>query len=947
MSRDKRDKNLFIVDGYSYVFQQFYGMRNLTTPTGVPSNAVFGMAQMLLKVLGEEKPDAMVCVFDTKEPTFRHEMYPEYKANRSEMPDDLSVQLPYLWRLLDGFRVSKVTKPGYEADDLIATYAKIAVSEGWHVDVITRDKDIKQILNENISFYDPADGRRTGIKEFEEEFGFPPARFVDFLALAGDTADNIPGVPGCGKKTALKYIQEYGSLDGLLDHKDEIKGKAGEKLRDNVDKAHLAYRLASLDYDVPLDVPLNDLKVREWNRDALKDLFVEMNFNRFIMKLGLTGGAASVEAPAKEEPKPAAKEAKAKQKSLFPDSGTGILPVNSTDGTSVPRGEGGTLETYQTIGSKYHLVTDVSELKKLAAKLSKAKEISIDTETTGVDPMEADLVGISFAIEPGEGWYIAHRGPEGEVIPLETLHEHLKPIIENEQIPKIGHNIKYDALILMRHGFEFRGYGFDTMVAAFLIDSERGGIGLDAQAIRWLRRENIHIESLIGSGRKQTTIDTAPLVDVANYAAEDTDVALQLKLVLEKEIERLGHNDLFFKCEMPLVEVLAHIEYFGLKIDEKMLNKLSDELNKRAGQLEKEIYILAGEEFTIGSPKQLGAILFEKMGLPPTKKTKTGWSTDAETLETLAQHHELPAKIIEYRQVTKLSSTYTEALPAAINRRTGMVHTSLNQTVAATGRLSSNRPNLQNIPIRSEIGRSVREAFIPSSEDKLLLTADYSQVELRVLAHFCKDKALVQAFRDGADLHARVASEIFGVAEKEVTISQRAVAKAINFGLIYGQGPFGLSRVANISFSDAKNFIDRYFALFSSVKSYVEEVADLAKERGYVETILGRRRYLSDINSPIKQRELGARRVAVNSVIQGSAADLIKVAMVNLFKRIRDEKLDLRMLLQIHDELLCELPIGTEEKYKRIVKETMEGAMTLDVPLVANADVGKCWKELK
>ncbi len=882
---------ILLIDGHSQCYQSFYAIPMLTSPTGQPVNAVYGFVATLKKLLREHKPDLAVVVFDPKGPTFRHKQYQDYKAQRKPMPDALRAQIPLIHEASEvhGLRVASVE--GFEADDVIGTLAKRASSRGLDVDIVTTDKDAEQLLDPRIKLVDARRDKVTDLETLRREKGIEPSQVIECMALSGDSTDNIPGVPGIGPKTALALIREWGTLENVLEHVEDVRGaKTKENLVQFKDQARLSRELATIRTDVPMDEQLTDFAVRQPASPALYSFYRKHGF-RSLMK-------------------------------------------------DLPRAD-------DQAERNYHLVADRESLTRFVDECRKQGEISVDLESTSVNPVDAEIVGISFSWEPGNAYYIPTLSPEGQPhIQLDIVLNMLRPILEDEHIKKTGHNLKYDIVLLRCNGLQLRGLSFDTMVASYVLNTSARQHGLSQLASEHLNHRMTEIYELLGRGREQTTMDKVDVERVSDYACEDADMALRLKRFMEPQLAELDLQELFAAVELPLVEVLAEMEYNGIKIDPGVLHRMSDEFAAKLKELEKSIHEAAGEEFNINSPKQLQAILFEKLGLPKLRKTRTGVSTDARVLEELGRVHPLPKLILDFRQLSKLKSTYLDQLPRMASPRTGKIHASFNQAVTATGRLSSSDPNLQNIPIRTELGQKIREAFIPSEDDYLFFSVDYSQIDLRMLAHLSGDPALVESFKRNEDIHASVATQIFSVSSHEVAEDMRRTAKAVNFGIIYGLTPFGLSQQLGCSVETAREFIERYFEIHKGVEDYMKQVIDDAVEKGFVRTILNRRRYIPEIRSDDARVRGLAERIARNTGIQGSAADLIKVAMNRIHQRIRDERKNTRMLLQIHDELLFEAPAGeTDAELEWIAKE-MEGAMELRVPLKVKTASGTNWREV-
>ena len=887
----EQSQRIYLIDGSSYIYRAYYAIPHLSNARGAATNAVYGFTNMLLKVVRDEKPDHLAVIFDAKGPTFRKEIYPEYKANRAKMPEDLVPQIPLIKEVVRAFNMPVVEKEGFEADDIIATLAERFAASGMAVTVVTGDKDLMQVVGERVRLLDTMKDKVSGPEEVRERFGGPPEQVKEVLALAGDSSDNIPGVPGIGEKTAKELIGQFGSLENLLANIDGVKGeKRRENLRKFAEQARLSRRLVSLVRDVPLDLDYDNFVLAEPDRSALTALFKEMEFHKLLQEFSADNRAT---------------------------------------------GEG------------YTGVLTEADFDCLLETLKEAKRICLDTETTSLDPTRADLVGISFAVRAGEAWYLplGHRylgAPEQ--LDRQMVLERLRPLLEDPGAAKVGQNLKYDALVLRRAGIELAGIVCDTMILSYLTNPAAKSHGMDTLAAEHLGYKTITFSEVAGSGKNQVGFSEVEVEKAIVYAAEDADITLRLAEKLEPLLKEAKQEKLFREVEMPLMEVLADMEWTGVRIDPDFLRVLSGQMEKKLATLEGEIHELARGPFNIGSPKQLGEVLFERLKLPRGRRTKTGWSTDVEVLTTLAEDHAIASKILEYRSLAKLKGTYTDALPKLIHPQTGRIHTSFNQTVTATGRLSSSEPNLQNIPIRTGEGGRIREAFIPA-EGNVLLSADYSQVELRILAHMAAEDVLRESFERGEDIHARTASEIFGVFPELVTAEMRRQAKTINFGVLYGMSAFGLAKSLGIGRKEAQEFIDHYFARYPKVKGFMEERIAEAREKLYVTTLLGRRCAIPEIRSRNGAVRGYAERNAVNYPIQGSAADIIKVAMVRIFARLRREGLGAKMVLQVHDELVFDVPEAELEAVRSLVREEMEGAVELDVPLVVDIGVGKNWRE--
>lgn len=884
-SRVSKSETLYLVDGSGYIFRAFYAIRPLSTSKGLPTNAIYGFTNMLLKLLREKKPDHIAVIFDAGRKTFRNDEYPDYKANRLEPPEELVPQFPYFRKVVQALNIPCLEAKNYEADDIIGTLAEAFDKEDVETVIVTGDKDLMQLVSDRVTLLDTMKEREVGIKEVEERFGVLPERVPDVLGLAGDSSDNIPGVPGVGEKTAMKLLKEYGSLEGILAHADEIKGKLGEKIRAHTEEARLFQRLATVKRDVPLEYHWDDFRLTEPDREALQKLFKELEFHTLL----------------------------------------------------------GELAPQKTLSSKnYHLVTSDKALQDMIANLEACGAYALDTETSSLDAMRAELVGLSFSGREGEAYYV----PVGHVGDVEQLDrdqviESLRPLLEGERIPQYGQNIKYDMTVLARHGLSLNAVTFDTMIAAYLVNPT-GSRSLDALSLEHLGHKTITFKELVGTGKKQKLFSEVPLDQATNYAAEDADVTYRLVVPLKQKLQENNQENLFASIEMPLVGVLTRMELHGVKIDEDCLNKISKEYDAKLKSLSKRIYGEAKEEFNIKSTKQLSKVLFESMGLPIIRRTKTGYSTDTDVLQTLAHQHPIAELLLEYRALSKLKSTYVDALPKLVHPETGRIHTSFNQTIAATGRLSSSDPNLQNIPIRSEEGRRIRDAFV-ADEGRVLIDADYSQIELRILAHCSQDARLLSAFHQDQDVHAATASGLFDVPEGEVTSEQRAIAKTVNFGVLYGQSAFGLSNQLGIEMSEAQQYIDNFYTTYEGVAAYKEKVLSEAAKAGYVETLFGRRRYFPELSNASPGARANIERMAFNSVFQGTAADIIKKAMIDLDRMLLTEKFSSRLILQVHDELVLEVSQSELADVQQHLVSLMEGAADLSVPLKVDVGSGASW----
>ena len=897
-----------LVDGSSYLFRAFHALPPLTNSKGQPTGAVYGVINMLNKLVEQYGPERIGVVFDAKGKTFRNDMYKEYKANRPPMPDELRSQIAPLYELVEALGYPMIIVPGVEADDVIGTYARQASALKIDTLISTGDKDLAQLVNPHVTLINTMSNQLLDEAGVMAKFDVPPSGIIDYLALMGDTSDNIPGVPKVGPKTAAKWLKQYETLDNLVAHADEIKGKVGESLRDNLDQLPLSRQLTTIKCDVELEDEIASLSMREPDVEKLQQIYTEMEFKTWLSNLG----------------------------------GSGASTVSA--GVAV---ESSQVESAQ-VETNYETVLDKKSFEVWLAKLKKAEIFAFDTETTSLDYMKARVVGVSFAIEVGTAAYVpfAHDYMDAP----DQLSEHdvlgaLKPLLEDEDKKKIGQNLKYDAHVLANHGINLRGIAEDSMLESYVLDSTKRH-GMDDLALRLLGINTIHFEDIAGKGVKQLTFNQIDLEQAGPYAAEDADITLQIHQKLKEALsQEPALKSVYEDIELPLLTVLLKIERNGVKIDVAMLEKQSIQLASRMKEVETQVFEEAGETFNLASPKQLSHILFEKLEIPSSKKTKTGqYSTAEEVLQELAVDYSLPKLILEYRSLSKLKSTYTDKLPLQVNEKTGRVHTSYNQTVAATGRLSSTDPNLQNIPIRSEEGRRIRQAFI-APEGYKLLAADYSQVELRIMAHLSEDKNLLKAFADGIDVHRATAAEVFGVAVEDVEPEQRRAAKAINFGLIYGMSAFGLAKQLNIGRYEAQEYIDVYFARYPGVKAYMDSTRESAREMGYVETVFGRRLYLPEINARNGQRRQYAERTAINAPMQGTAADIIKRAMISVDAALTRSKVDAKVVMQVHDELVLEVLEKDVEAVTDLIRSEMEQAASLKVPLIVDIGIGDNWDE--
>lgn len=891
---------LILVDGSSYLFRAFHALPPLTNSKGRPTGAVYGVINMLRKLREEYQPEHMAVIFDAKGKTFRNDMYAEYKANRPPMPDELRDQIKPLHELVEAMGFPLIIVPDVEADDVIGTYAKQAAAQNVDTLISTGDKDMAQLVNPHVTLINTMNNVMLDEKGVLEKFEVPPEAIIDYLALMGDTSDNIPGVPKVGPKTAAKWLKQYKTLDNLIAHADEIKGKVGESLREHLARLPLSRELTTIKCDVELENSIDELNLRPPQTEKLKQLYTELEFKTWLSNLSSDDG----EAPARADK--------------------------------------------QAATANYETVLDKKSFQRWFARLEKAGLFAFDTETTSLDYMQARVVGVSFAVKAGEAAYVpfAHDypGAPDQLSEQEVLGA-LKPLLEDKKVKKIGQNLKYDAHVLANHGIALNGIAEDTMLESYVLDSTQRH-NMDDLALRFLGHETIHFEDIAGKGSKQLTFNEIDLEQAGPYAAEDADITLQLHEKLNAALaQEPTLQQVYREIELPLLKVLLAIERNGVKVDVTMLEKQSKQLAERMKVVEQQAYDEAGETFNLASPKQIQSIFFEKLELPVIRKTPKGAPSTAEdVLQELAVDYPLPRLILEHRSLSKLKSTYTDKLPQQVNEKTGRVHTSYNQTVAATGRLSSTDPNLQNIPIRSEEGRRIRQAFVAPQGYKMM-AADYSQVELRIMAHLSEDKNLLKAFADGIDVHKATAAEVFGVALDEVQAEQRRAAKAINFGLIYGMSAFGLAKQLNIGRYEAQDYIDVYFARYPGVKSYMDKTREQAHDRGYVETVFGRRLYLPEINSRNGQRRQYAERTAINAPMQGTAADIIKRAMIAVDHALAGSKVDAKVVMQVHDELVVEVQSKDVETVADLLRTEMEQAAELKVPLVVDIGIGDNWDQ--
>lgn len=923
------NKKLFLLDAFALIYRGYFALAanskfNPINSKGIDTSAVLGFTNTLVEVLTKQKPSHIAVVFDTAAPTLRHEEFTEYKAGRDEVPDAIIVGLPYIKEIIKAFRIPVIESDGFEADDIIGTLAKKAEAAGFETYMMTPDKDFGQLVSDKIFIYKPGrfgnEAEVMGIPEVCEKFGVDrPEQVIDILGLMGDKVDNIPGIPGVGPKTASNWIKEYGSLENVLANVENIKGKIKEKVEQNIEQAILSKRLATIIIDVPVEFNETDLQLEEPDKEKVQALFSELEFRTLARRvLGTEIYTAQ----------------KGEQTDLFAE-GQNKTPEAETEEELL-------YKTIKDIEHHYQIADTVEKRKELIHQLTNVSELCFDTETADLDTLNASLVGLSFSVTPHQGWYVPLPENRSET---ESILEEFRPVFENENIMKIGQNIKFDYSVLYSYGIVVKGQLFDTMLAHYLVEADKKH-GMDYLAETYLHYKPVSIEELIGKkGKNQGSMRDVEIDTIAEYAVEDADITLQLKHKLAPELIKNNSQKLFDEVENPLIPVLAHMEMEGIRLDVPFLTAYSKELENDLLELEKEIYSLATTTFNIDSPKQLGQILFELLRIDEkAKKTKTGqYATGEEILIKLVDKHPIVSKILEYRELRKLKSTYVDSLPEMVHPKTGRVHTSFMQAVAATGRLSSNNPNLQNIPIRTKRGREIRKAFIPRDEQHVLLSADYSQVELRVIAALSGDVNMIEAFKNNLDIHIATAARVFGVSHEEVTKEMRSSAKAVNFGIIYGQSAFGLSQNLNIPLKEAKEIIDNYFAQYPGIRSYMDKNIELAREKGYVETILGRKRSLPDIHSGNATVRGFAERNAINSPIQGSAADIIKLAMIKIHKEFKLKQFRSKMVLQVHDELVFDAHKDELEQIIPLIREKMENAIKLEVPLLVELDQGDNW----
>ncbi|PIS30664.1 MAG: DNA polymerase I [Candidatus Marinimicrobia bacterium CG08_land_8_20_14_0_20_45_22] len=894
----REPSKLYLIDGSAIAYRSYFGMmRNrLSTSKGFATGATFAFVNALRKIINDEKPDLIGMAFDAPEKTFRHRIYPEYKATREAMPEDLVAQLPWIFKITRAMNIPLIIQPGYEADDIIGTLAMEGKNRGILVYMVTGDKDFMQLVGDGIKIYKPHSSRSDveiiDVQDVVNKFGIQPKQVADYLALVGDSSDNIPGIKGVGPAKATPLLQEWGSLENILNHVDEIPSeRIASMIRDGAENARFSRLLATIKIDVPLETELDELRFSGVNESELMKIYEELEF-------------------------------------------VSLIKTDTKD------------DLVDKLEKNYRTIHTLDEVQSLVKSLKNVQLISVDLETTSVSPMLAEIVGIALSWKPHQGVYVPIQSPSAQASLFSggsnfTFLNELKPLLENPNIRKCGQNLKYDMLILRRNGIELAGVDFDTMIAAFLIQPDSRSYKLDKLSQYYLGYTMQPIEELIGSGKNQITMDQVDVEKVGWYASEDADIALELVPVFTEKLKSDRTWDVFKKIEMPLIPVLIQLEQNGVFLDVKFLRKMSISLEKDIDDLVSRIYSAAGREFNVNSPKQLGEILFDKLELPKVR----GHSTDVSVLEKLQNKHSLPKLVLDYRGLMKLKGTYLDALPVLVNPKTGRVHSSFNQTVASTGRLSSSDPNFQNIPIRTDLGREIRKAFIPQKKGWKLLSADYSQIELRIMAHLSRDAELICAFQEDVDVHRRTAALVYGVPEKDVLPEMRRVAKIVNFGIMYGAGPYRMTDELGISMSEARKLIDQYFKTYPGINDYIIKTTESARKTGYVKTLSGRLRYVPDIDSLNKNVRDAAERVAINMPIQGTAADMIKLAMIRIHDELKSRHLRAMMILQIHDELLLEVPNDEIETVKTIVTDAMESALPLDIPVKAEVGIGNSWYE--
>ena len=948
-------KKLFLLDAFALIYRAYFAFANAPriNSAGLNTSAVFGFTNTLLELIRKEQPTHIAVVFDTAEPTHRHTEYTEYKANREEMPEDLQAALPYIFKLLEAFNITVIKSDGWEADDIIGALAKQAEKDGFITFMMTPDKDYGQLVSENIFMYKPGykggPAEKLGVAEICAKYGIQrPEQVIDILGLMGDSVDNIPGIPGVGEKTAMSLIQQFGSIENLLENTSQLKGKLKEKVENHKEQAIFSKKLATIITDIPgMTFHPEELLYRPVDKEKTKAVFTELEFRRLAVtvlgeEIPATSGETtssdfgSAQSDNEQSTSTASKKTKPGQIDIFGNTGAEKAEVEE---------ETTSFKTIADTPHTYHIADTDAKIDALVKDMLKQKEICFDTETTGLDTLTAELVGFSFAWKAAEAWYVPVPADKSEA---QKIADQFKPVLESKTILKIGQNIKYDLSVLKNYDITVAEPMFDTMIAHYLLNPDMRH-GMDLLAETYLNYSPVSIETLIGKkGKSQLTMRDVPLSKIAEYAAEDADITYQLKGLFAPGLTEHNAQSVFDNIEMPLMPVLASMEREGIRLDTEVLKRYSEQLSKEIVVLEDEIQKLAGTSFNIASPKQVGDLLFEvlKVGGDKPKKTKTGqYATSEDVLQKLIGKHPIIEKILDYRELVKLKNTYVDSLPEMVHPKTGRIHTSFNQVVAATGRLSSDNPNLQNIPVRTERGREIRKAFVAKDENHVLLSADYSQIELRIVASMSADPGMCEAFNKGVDIHTATAAKVYGIAESEVTKEMRYKAKSVNFGIIYGQGAFGLAENLQISRTEAKTLIDNYFREYSSIRDYMDSMQQSARDKGYVETLCGRRRYLRDINSANAVVRGFAERNAINAPIQGSAADMIKLAMINIHKELSTGKYKTRMLLQVHDELIFDVPKDEVEIIKPVIEKCMREALPLKVPVEVGMGTGNSWLE--
>ena len=926
-------KTFYIIDGHAQIYRAFYApFRDLTSPTGEPTRATHVFCSMLFNLIRDRKPDYLAMALDVDDHSvFRTKIDPNYKAHRDPSPEGLDVQADRIVSIVQALGIPTFRLSGFEADDLMATMAERVKGEDVHVYFVSKDKDLEQLMSDRVSLFDVGKGEVLTPETLTQVKGYTPAQALEVQNLAGDSTDNIPGIAGVGVKTAAKLVQQYGSAAAVIEHADELAPKLAEKVKAFAGQLPITRQLVTLRRDVEFPFELAQCRLERLNVPAARPIFQELGFTRLREQL------ESFASPS---------EFTTGSNSLWDRlSGPSDRLESRSHSAQLPCA----VPSPTTRFHDYRLIDTPAAFEEFLTKLAAQKVFAFDTETTGLNPIAADLCGMSFSWHEGEGYYLPVRGTMGPLLNQPEVIAKLKPLLEDPAIGKVGHNIKYDLQVMRVAGVRMQGLVFDTMIADSLLEPNRSSHGLDALSRIFFNYDKIPTSDLLGKGKNQITFAEVDTRRAGEYAAEDADFTWRLYQALAPRMRGSHVEPLFRDTEMPLVEVLAEMEFNGMSLDSALLAKLGEEMHGRLVELTKRIHAAAGRTFNIESPKQLGEILFDELGLTVVRKTKTGRSTDAETLETLAGQtdHPVPRLILEYRELAKLKNTYIDTLPTMVTRRTGRLHASFHQTGAITGRLSSSDPNLQNIPIRTETGKRIREAFIADSPDHTLLIADYSQIELRLLAHFCQDPALMAAFREGQDIHRAVAAQVNNVPIDAVTSAQRSAAKAVNFGIIYGQTPFGLAKSLGITQTDAKTFIETYFARYPGIRRFIDKCVADAREKGYAETILGRRRAIDELQSRNPAQRGFGERIAVNTVVQGSAADLIKRAMIDVHSAIQRGELPVKMLIQVHDELVFEVPEAELEEAKATVRRLMENALPVSVPIVVDVGSGRNWAEAK